>query len=328
MTLTNVTVANNSAGNDGGGIYNNTVANGAPFTSFTFKNTIVADNLVDGGPPNCTDGASAVPPVSNGNNLDSASSCHFTGAGDLQNTDPLLGPLQISAGLTETHELLDGSPAIDAGSNDGCPTTDQRMFPRPDGPACDIGAFEVFRGGQPPPPPPADTDGDGVPNSSDRCPTVPAPTADGCPLSTPPLPPPVLGVAVNVAEVKGEVFVSVPLAARAAGRLIEGRLAQSPVPGLKGRRFVPLEPSATDPRGLAARHPQGHGSDRQRRTHSREDPIGSVRRRRVPGVAVTATPRQGADRAPAEGIELLQLQESRRARQARLGARPRAGSAA
>ena len=250
VTLTNVTVANNSAGNDGGGIYNDTSANGPPFTSFTFKNTIVADNQVDVGPPNCTDGASAVPPASNGNNLESASSCHFTGAGDLQNTDPLLGPLQISAGLTETHELLDGSPAIDAGSNDGCPTTDQRMFPRPDGPACDIGAFEVFRGGQPPPPPPpADTDGDGVPNSSDRCPTVPAPTADGCPLSTPPLPPPVLGVAVNVAEVKGEVFVSVPLAARAAGRLIEGRLAQSPVPGLKGRRFVPLSQARQIPVG-------------------------------------------------------------------------------
>ena len=33
----------------------------------------------------------------------------------------------------------------------------------------------------PPPPPPADSDGDGVPDASDRCPTVAAATADGCP---------------------------------------------------------------------------------------------------------------------------------------------------
>jgi hypothetical protein len=35
-----------------------------------------------------------------------------------------------------------GSPAIDAGSNTGCPTTDQRGVTRPQGSQCDIGAYE------------------------------------------------------------------------------------------------------------------------------------------------------------------------------------------
>jgi len=42
----------------------------------------------------------------------------------------------------------------------------------------------------PPPPPPADTDGDGVPDTSDACPTVAGTGADGCPVVTPPPPPP------------------------------------------------------------------------------------------------------------------------------------------
>ncbi len=40
------------------------------------------------------------------------------------------------------------------------------------------------------PPPPADSDGDGVPDASDACPTVAASTADGCPVVVPPPPPP------------------------------------------------------------------------------------------------------------------------------------------
>jgi len=57
-------------------------------------------------------------------------------------TNPLLGPLQNNGGQTQTHALLTGSPAIDAGTNTGCPTTDQRGIARPQGATCDIGAFE------------------------------------------------------------------------------------------------------------------------------------------------------------------------------------------
>lgn len=56
--------------------------------------------------------------------------------------DPLLGPLANNGGPTTTHALLAGSPAIDAGTSEGCPATDQRGVARPQGSACDIGSFE------------------------------------------------------------------------------------------------------------------------------------------------------------------------------------------
>ena len=71
------------------------------------------------------------------------------GGGNLVGVDPLLGPLQDNGGPTQTHALLDGSPAINAGpdpvatfpGNDD----DQRGagYPRVIGGRVDIGAFEV-----------------------------------------------------------------------------------------------------------------------------------------------------------------------------------------
>ena len=78
-----------------------------------------------------------------GHNLSEDGSCGFTATGDLQNTDPLLGPLADNGGPTFTHELLTGSPAIDAGDKDAAPVTDQRGISRPQGSQSDIGAFEV-----------------------------------------------------------------------------------------------------------------------------------------------------------------------------------------
>ena len=91
---------------------------------------------------------------SSGHNLDSDGSCGLSGPGDLPNTDALLGLLADNGGPTQTHALLAGSPAIDAGDNAACPATDQRGVARPqdgdgDGAAvCDIGAYEL--GGVPP----------------------------------------------------------------------------------------------------------------------------------------------------------------------------------
>jgi hypothetical protein len=54
-----------------------------------------------------------------------------------------LGPLQNNGGFTPTHLLPQGSPAIDAGSNSGCPAVDQRGQARPVGATCDVGAIEA-----------------------------------------------------------------------------------------------------------------------------------------------------------------------------------------
>jgi hypothetical protein len=130
-TLLNVTISGNAAtfGIPGGGIRN---AGG----TVALKNTIVADNV--GG--NCGGNL-----VSQGHNLSSDTSCvSFNAAGDLNSTDPKLGPLQNNGGPTFTEALLPSSPAIDAGDNNGCPSTDQRGVSRAQGGACDIGAYEFI----------------------------------------------------------------------------------------------------------------------------------------------------------------------------------------
>ncbi|MEL7472133.1 MAG: right-handed parallel beta-helix repeat-containing protein [Planctomycetota bacterium] len=64
-------------------------------------------------------------------------------AGNLVGVDPMLAPLADNGGVTPTHALLAGSPAINAGDPSPTLTGDQRGVGRPRGPAADIGAFEV-----------------------------------------------------------------------------------------------------------------------------------------------------------------------------------------
>ena len=143
LTLTNSTVSGNTADDAGGGIDNNV-------GTVSLKNTIVANNTaaIDN---DCTGMIN-----SNGYNLDSDGTCNLTGPGDLPDTNPNLGPLADNGGPTQTHALLAGSPAIDSASDD-CPPpdTDQRGVTRPQGPACDIGAYEVEVAAAPTPTPSA-----------------------------------------------------------------------------------------------------------------------------------------------------------------------------
>jgi hypothetical protein len=136
--IKNSTIAGNhySAGGGNGGICNYVS------TKINIQNTIIAGNDAS----NCVvSGTGSI--VSQGNNLDSGSTCVFTQAGDLQNTDPLLGSLGDNGGPTQTMALLTGSPAIDAGDAATCAASpvnnlDQRGVTRPQGAVCDIGAFE------------------------------------------------------------------------------------------------------------------------------------------------------------------------------------------
>ena len=157
--LTNVTLAANSTGSGlGGAVWNDQIvlldsstvagnsasAGGGTFNSLGIvevRNTILSTNT----PDNCTGGI-----TSDGNNIDSGSSCTPTVAGDLPNTDPLLGPLQHNPpapSFLETRALLAGSPAIDAAAGCPPPDADERGVTRPQGAACDIGAVETEVGG-------------------------------------------------------------------------------------------------------------------------------------------------------------------------------------
>ena len=117
----------------GGGIFGN-------IATATLSGNILSGNLVEGQPADCN--------LLNGtyitdHNLQSDNSCSFTGPGDQTGVNPLLGPLTDNGGPTDTYALLAGSPALDAGNNSTCPAADQRGVTRPQGPFCDMGAFEV-----------------------------------------------------------------------------------------------------------------------------------------------------------------------------------------
>ncbi|MHB8777581.1 MAG: choice-of-anchor Q domain-containing protein [Anaerolineales bacterium] len=58
--------------------------------------------------------------------------------------DTYLDQLTDNGGPTQTNALLPGSLAIDTATGD-CPATDQRGIARPQGPGCDIGAYEFTR---------------------------------------------------------------------------------------------------------------------------------------------------------------------------------------
>jgi hypothetical protein len=172
LSLVNCTLAENSAnggaGSVGGGASGGAISNRG---SASLVNVTLSDNSVQSGvgtsvfgaPPAplgstisgnatltntilfCLIGQTNVSGVINdgGHNISSDGSADFASPSSRNNRDPLLAPLADNGGLTPTMALLPSSPAIDAGDDSACPPTDQRGVTRPQGLACDIGAFEL-----------------------------------------------------------------------------------------------------------------------------------------------------------------------------------------
>jgi hypothetical protein len=83
------------------------------------------------------------PAVENINNLVETTGAGFESCGTpLLSSDPMLGSLTNNGGATQTMALLPASPAINAGKDASCLSTDQRGVTRPQGSHCDIGAYE------------------------------------------------------------------------------------------------------------------------------------------------------------------------------------------
>jgi hypothetical protein len=123
VTLDSVTIATNSTGLSG------------KTEAIQMRGSLIA-NL----------GANCVGAVqSTGHNASSDATCGLAVATDQQNADLRLGALADNGGPTQTHALLPGSAAIDKGGDGGtgCLAVDQRGIARPQGAACDIGAFEM-----------------------------------------------------------------------------------------------------------------------------------------------------------------------------------------
>ena len=152
-TILTTTISGNTATNSGGGVYNNgqplmitasTITNNTASTgggvdgmaAISLKNTITALNLGNTGV-----NLSGMVQSRGYNLIDVDDLSVFTSTtGDIMGSNPLIGPLQINAGTTMTHELLVNSPAYNAGDSadqyddqNGQPVFMNRR---------DIGAFE------------------------------------------------------------------------------------------------------------------------------------------------------------------------------------------
>jgi len=144
LGLAHVTIFDNGAGNQGGGLLADNQGIGL---------LVLLDNVLLAGSTGGGDCVSNASIGDQGYNLVGDGSCGFPAGGD-----PLVGALQDNggpmAGLfqinpVETHALLLGSPALDAGDcAGGTVLADQRGVERPQdgdgvgGAACDVGAYE------------------------------------------------------------------------------------------------------------------------------------------------------------------------------------------
>jgi len=163
LTVQNSTFTGNSAALNGGGIFsentmylrNSTLSGNsallgggiaqASYTLYLF-NTLIANN------DNGGDCHSILATISADHSLvEDPCSCYLVNGenGNIIGVDPLLsslgdygGPSDGSGQAIQTLAPLPGSPALNAGNDATCLPTDQRGVARPQGGACDMGAFE------------------------------------------------------------------------------------------------------------------------------------------------------------------------------------------
>jgi hypothetical protein len=155
LVLTNSTLSGNDATAGGGGIYNS--ADGGGGTLVLVNSTVSGNSSGSGADGIFTNGGSVALTnsivdddcdgdiTSNGYNLESpGSTCGFDQTGDQSGVSAVLldlQPLANNGGPTQTHAITTDSAAFNAGT---CEVDeDQRGVTRPQGPACDVGAFEL-----------------------------------------------------------------------------------------------------------------------------------------------------------------------------------------
>ena len=155
IELKNLTVAANDATGGGGGLYLGRYG-ASPYNAPTIpvSSTIVGDNDLNGAPNDLATASASSGGFALGNSLvEEQAGARVTeapAASNIFGQDPGLFPLAANGGPTQTHGLLNSSPAIDTGVANG-DTTDQRGQPRtvplppPDGAGdgTDIGAYEL-----------------------------------------------------------------------------------------------------------------------------------------------------------------------------------------
>jgi hypothetical protein len=154
LKLNNVTIADNHAvGMFGTQLGGGLVTGFGPLTVVKIGNSILAGNTdASGQAPDCFGALS-----SQGYNLiQSTKDCVITDdtTGNLTGLAAKLRRLADNGGPTETQALSPRSPARDAGNpappgGNACEATDQRGVTRPQGRACDIGAYERRSGARP-----------------------------------------------------------------------------------------------------------------------------------------------------------------------------------
>ena len=158
LNVINSTISGNRANSQGGGIYlannsgavaniqNSTIAYNSATAgggiaratgTYHLSNTIIANNSITSKSGVDCYGTIA---TASFNIIKTATGCSITSGANNLFVNPMIE--STLTGIMPVHMLLQGSPAINAGTATGCPATDQLGTTRPQGNSCDIGAIE------------------------------------------------------------------------------------------------------------------------------------------------------------------------------------------